>query len=363
VIEVDRPQIMAMVQTDSELSDILMRAFILRRLELIARGSSDVVLLGSPPFRGHAAHQGIPHPQRAAGLVHRSRAGRGGAGVPRPIPRRRRGSSPCSSAGAAPSSRTRATRDRGLPRLNAPIDHEHERDTIVVGGGSGGAGRGRLRRVRGPRRPRARVHGPGGQAARAPGSRTTRIPHGHLRPGAGGTRVQPGPEVRGPGDGGQGCAALRCAATALRDRARGRDDGARADHRHRHRRRPTGSSLSPDLARFEGAGVYYGATPMEAAALQGRGRRDRRRAGNSAGQAAVFLSTSVRRVSMLVRGAGLAETMSRYLIRRIEQSPQHRALDARGDRGASRARSPGGRASGATTRRWRSSATTSGTSS
>jgi thioredoxin reductase (NADPH) len=43
--------------------------------------------------------------------------------------------------------------------------------------------------------------------------------------------------------------------------------------------------------------------------------------GNSAGQAAVFLSASVRKVSMLVRAAGLAETMSRYLIRRIEQSP------------------------------------------
>jgi thioredoxin reductase (NADPH) len=43
--------------------------------------------------------------------------------------------------------------------------------------------------------------------------------------------------------------------------------------------------------------------------------------GNSAGQAAVFLAQSVRRVYMLVRAEGLAETMSRYLIRRIEQSP------------------------------------------
>jgi thioredoxin reductase (NADPH) len=75
-----------------------------------------------------------------------------------------------------------------------------------------------------------------------------------------------------------------------------------------------------DLARFEGAGVYYGATSMEAQLCRGEdvvvvG------GGNSAGQAAVFLSPSVRKVSMLVRAAGLAETMSRYLIRRIEQSP------------------------------------------
>jgi thioredoxin reductase (NADPH) len=43
--------------------------------------------------------------------------------------------------------------------------------------------------------------------------------------------------------------------------------------------------------------------------------------GNSAGQAAVFLAQTTRRVHMLVRSGGLAETMSRYLIRRIEQNP------------------------------------------
>src|SRR6185503_7174050 len=47
VIEVDRTQLVALVQTDSELSDIFMRAFILRRLAVIARGSADVVLVGS----------------------------------------------------------------------------------------------------------------------------------------------------------------------------------------------------------------------------------------------------------------------------------------------------------------------------
>src|SRR5215468_6895306 len=47
VIEVDREHLLAIVQTDSELSDILMRAFILRRVELIAHGFGDVVLVGS----------------------------------------------------------------------------------------------------------------------------------------------------------------------------------------------------------------------------------------------------------------------------------------------------------------------------
>ena len=47
VIEVDRQQLLGLVQTDSELSEILLRAFILRRVEIIARGISDVVLVGS----------------------------------------------------------------------------------------------------------------------------------------------------------------------------------------------------------------------------------------------------------------------------------------------------------------------------
>ena len=47
VIEVDHEQLLMLVQTDSELSDILMRAFILRRVEMIAHGFGDVVLVGS----------------------------------------------------------------------------------------------------------------------------------------------------------------------------------------------------------------------------------------------------------------------------------------------------------------------------
>ncbi len=47
VLELDREQVLAVVQTDSELSDILMRAFILRRVELIAHGLGDLVLVGS----------------------------------------------------------------------------------------------------------------------------------------------------------------------------------------------------------------------------------------------------------------------------------------------------------------------------
>jgi thioredoxin reductase (NADPH) len=74
-----------------------------------------------------------------------------------------------------------------------------------------------------------------------------------------------------------------------------------------------------NLAQFEGVGVYYGATRLESeicrddviAVVGG---------GNSAGQAAVFLSGIARQVYLLVRGPCLAKSMSRYLISRIEAS-------------------------------------------
>jgi thioredoxin reductase (NADPH) len=73
------------------------------------------------------------------------------------------------------------------------------------------------------------------------------------------------------------------------------------------------------LSRFTGAGVYYSATAMEGQLCDGE---DVIVVGgaNSAGQAAVFLSGIARRVYMLIRGTGLSATMSRYLIRRIEDS-------------------------------------------
>ncbi len=76
----------------------------------------------------------------------------------------------------------------------------------------------------------------------------------------------------------------------------------------------------PNLEQFEGAGVYYGATPVEAQ-LCGGEEIAIVGGGNSAGQAAMFLSGSARQVHLLVRGPGLAETMSRYLIARIESCP------------------------------------------
>ncbi|WP_435007824.1 FAD-dependent oxidoreductase [Tundrisphaera lichenicola] len=72
--------------------------------------------------------------------------------------------------------------------------------------------------------------------------------------------------------------------------------------------------------RFEGCGIYYGATAMESDLCNGRdvvivG------GGNSAGQGAVFLARCARSVHIVIRRDDLADTMSRYLIRRIEETP------------------------------------------
>jgi thioredoxin reductase (NADPH) len=76
-----------------------------------------------------------------------------------------------------------------------------------------------------------------------------------------------------------------------------------------------------DVARFEGAGVHYAATAIEAALCQGE-EAIVVGGGNSAGQAAVFLSRYAAHVHVVVRGAGLAATMSDYLVSRINAAPE-----------------------------------------
>jgi thioredoxin reductase (NADPH) len=75
-----------------------------------------------------------------------------------------------------------------------------------------------------------------------------------------------------------------------------------------------------DIARFEGRGIWYWASQIEARLCAGEevivvG------GGNSAGQGAVFLSAHASKVRMMVRGASLADSMSRYLIDRIGATP------------------------------------------
>jgi thioredoxin reductase (NADPH) len=81
----------------------------------------------------------------------------------------------------------------------------------------------------------------------------------------------------------------------------------------------------PNLAAFEGSSVHYWASPLEAqlcggqeVALVG--------AGNSAGQAAVYLASQAQKVWLVVRGRSLAASMSRYLVERIAALPNVEVL-------------------------------------
>lgn len=77
--------------------------------------------------------------------------------------------------------------------------------------------------------------------------------------------------------------------------------------------------------RFDGTGVYYAATPMEAKMCAG-GQVVVVGGGNSAGQAAIFLSEHVHQVFLLIRGDNLPQTMSHYLLQRIEETPNLKVL-------------------------------------
>lgn len=112
----------------------------------------------------------------------------------------------------------------------------------------------------------------------------------------------------------------------------------------------------PNVADFEGTSVHYWASPLEArlcaaqeVALVG--------AGNSAGQAAVYLSAHASKVWMIVRGRSLGTTMSRYLCDRIAAQPNIEVLletdvvDLQGENGALRSVSWQDRRTGTTVRR------------
>jgi thioredoxin reductase (NADPH) len=320
VIEVDRPQLMALVQTDSELSEILMRAFILRRLELIARGSADVVILGSRHSAGTLRVKEFltrnGHPMSYIDLEQDAEAQEfldrfqvGVADVPVLI---------CGGRTVLKNPTNQQIAD--CLGLNAPIDHTQVRDAVVVGAGPSGLAAAVYGASEGLDVLVLESTAPGGQAGSS--SRIENylgFPMGISGEELAGRAYSQAQKFGAQVTVAKGARALLC---KRRPYSIELEDGTTVPARTIVI--ATGASYRKlaleGLARFEGAGVYYGATPMEAQLCRGEdvivvG------GGNSAGQAAVFLAQTVRRVYMLVRAEGLAETMSRYLIRRIEQSP------------------------------------------
>ena len=197
VIELTREQLLALVQTDAELSEILMRAFMLRRIELIAHDLGDVVVLGSTHCAGTLARAGVPDSERPPVPLHRPRSRRRGAGDARSLsghrggragpdlPRRRR----------AAESEQRA--DRRVPRLQRCRRSEPRERSGDRRRRSGGTRRCRLRRVG-----RARCARPRIGLARRPGGielqdrELPRLSNRHLRTRPHRPRLRAGAEVR-----------------------------------------------------------------------------------------------------------------------------------------------------------------------
>ena len=353
VIEVDHAKVMALVQTDSELSEILMRAFILRRVELIKRGSGDVVLVGSRHSGGTLRVKEFltrnGHPYSYIDLDEDSEAQDFLDGfrvrvedVPVLICR-----------GKAVLRNPTNQEIAECLGLNAPLDRTQVRDVVIVGAGPAGLAAAVYGSSEGLDVLILESTAPGGQA----GSSSWIENYLGFPTGITGQDLAGRAYTQAQKFGAQMIIASSAKALSCQRRpyAIQIDNGQAVPARTVIV--ATGAAYRKlsvdDLTRFEGAGVYYGATATEAQLCRNEevivvG------GGNSAGQAAVFLAQASKRVHMFVRAEGLAETMSRYLIRRIERTPGHRAADAHGSRGPRGQRPSPARALRATTVRARS---------
>jgi thioredoxin reductase (NADPH) len=320
VIEMDRETLLGLVQTDTELGEILLRAFILRRVELIAQGIGDAVLLGSMHCSGtlrireFLTRNGHPYTyvdldrdptvEELLDHFHVSFDD-----VPVLICR---GEVVLRNPGNAEIAEALG--------FNEGVDRTHLRDVVVVGAGPSGLAAAVYAASEGLDVLVLETGSPGGQA----GSSSRIENYLGFPTGISGQELAARAYTQAQKFGAQLVVArgARQLACDRKPYAIEMDDGTRVPARTviiatgaEYRRPPC-----EELLRFEGAGVYYGATFIEAQVCRGEevvvvG------GGNSAGQAAVFLAQTAKRVHMLVRSGGLAASMSRYLIRRIEDNP------------------------------------------
>jgi thioredoxin reductase (NADPH) len=320
VIELDRTQMMALVQTDAELGDILMRAFILRRVELIAAGIGDIVLIGSAHSTGTLRIREFlvrnGHPYSYIDLE-------------RDPDVQNMLDSFQISASEIPVLICRGQlvlRNPGNQEIadclgfNETIDQTRVRDLVVIGAGPSGLAAAVYGASEGLDVMVLETSSPGGQA----GSSSRIENYLGFPTGISGQDLAGRAYVQAQKFGAH---MLIAKATRLicdrKPYVVELESGARISTRTaviatgaEYRKIPC-----QNLSRFEGVGVYHAATFVEAQLCGGEevivvG------GGNSAGQAAVFLAQTAKRVYMLVRSTGLAASMSRYLIRRIENSPE-----------------------------------------
>jgi thioredoxin reductase (NADPH) len=319
VLEIERSKLRQLVQTDSELGELLLRAFILRRMGLLAEHLGDAVLIGSVHSAGTLRVQefltrnGHPYAYVDADTDPNTQAMLDGLHVgPGDIP-----VVVCRGEKVLKHPTNRELAD--CLGFNTELDPEQLRQVAVIGAGPAGLAAAVYAASEGLDTVVLEAGSPGGQAGTSSKIENylgfpTGISGGALAARALTQAEKFGAEIVVA----SGATTLRCDRRPYELEIEG---GARVKARAiviatgAEYRRP---GLA-DLARFEGVGVYYGATHIESQ-LCGADEVAIVGGGNSAGQAAVFLAQTARHVHVLVRGAGLADTMSRYLIRRIEDT-------------------------------------------
>jgi thioredoxin reductase (NADPH) len=318
VIELDRQHMLVLLQSDAELGEILTRAFILRRVELVAAGVGDVVLIGSTHSadtlrikeflirNGHPySYIDLEHDPDVQNLLDSFHLA--ASEIPVVICR-----------GKIVLRNPSKQQIADCLGFNESIDQTQVRDLVVIGAGPSGLAGAVYGASEGLDVLVLETSSPGGQAGASSKIENylgfpTGISGQELAARAYHQAQKFGAEI------------LIAKGTRLVCDSKPYivevENGARIPARTvmiatgaEYRRPPL-----KNLSQFEGAGVYYGATFVEAQLCIGEevivvG------GGNSAGQAAVFLAETTKRVHMLVRSAGLAESMSRYLIRRIEET-------------------------------------------
>jgi thioredoxin reductase (NADPH) len=320
VIQLEREQLLALIQTDAELSEMLMRAFMLRRFELIAHEFGDVVVIGSVHCsgtlrvkefltrNGHPFHYiDLDRDAEAQAVLDQFHVS--AADVPVLI---------CGAAAVLRNpSNAQIAECLGF---NDAIDQTRVNDLVIVGAGPAGLAAAVYGASEGLDVLVLESGSPGGQA----GSSSRIENYLGFPTGISGLDLTARAYAQAQKFGAQimiarGATGLACDRPPYVVQI---DGGPRVSARAviiatgaEYRKPPL-----ENLSRFEGAGVYYGATPMEAQLCVSEevivvG------GGNSAGQAAVFLAQTAKCVYVLVRGGGLADSMSRYLIRRIEENP------------------------------------------
>jgi thioredoxin reductase (NADPH) len=316
----NRDGLRALVAKDAELSDILMRSFILRRLELIRRGYGNVIVMGSQhsaktlEIREFLSRNGYPYTyvdldrdQNAQELLDRFQVK--ASEVPVVICK-------ANTVLRSPSPQQLAN----CLGFNINVDATQVRDVIIVGAGPAGLAAAVYAASEGLEVLVVETQAPGGQA----GSSSKIENYLGFPMGLSGQELAARATTQAQKFG----AHLLIAESVVRLDCDRRPYQVVLENGDTLATRAiviaTGAQYNkpplPNLERFQGNGIYYGATYMESQLCEGQ-ELAVVGGGNSAGQAAVFLSQTAAKVHMLVRSSGLASSMSRYLIQRLEENP------------------------------------------